>query len=113
MGTIGIWGIVILVLVALLLFGPKRLPQIGRSLGRGLREFKETVTDQTKELKEATIETPRQFKEGLNPFKASDRPADDTRAAEDERSEPVALPPASAPAEPAAAASESPREQSS
>lgn len=36
--------IAILVLVALLVFGPKRLPEIGRSLGRGIREFKETVT---------------------------------------------------------------------
>ncbi len=68
MPAIGIWGIVIIALVVLLLFGPKRLPGIGRSLGRGAREFKETVTDQTKELKEATIDTPKQFKEAINPL---------------------------------------------
>lgn len=40
---IGIWEVLILLLVALLLFGPKRLPEMGRSLGRGLREFKDSV----------------------------------------------------------------------
>jgi sec-independent protein translocase protein TatA len=37
--------IVLLALVALVLFGPKRLPEIGRSLGRGMREFKDSVAD--------------------------------------------------------------------
>ena len=38
--------IVILLGIALLLFGGKRLPEIGRSLGSGMREFKESVTHQ-------------------------------------------------------------------
>jgi sec-independent protein translocase protein TatA len=80
MGNIGIWGIAILLVVALLLFGPKRLPQMGRSLGRGMREFKDTVTDQTKELKEATIDTPKQFKDGLNPFKSTDETPSESAA---------------------------------
>ena len=41
---IGVWEIVILLLVALLVFGPKRLPEMGRSLGKGMREFKDSVT---------------------------------------------------------------------
>ena len=40
---IGIWEILILLLLALLIFGPKRLPEMGRSLGRGLREFKDSL----------------------------------------------------------------------
>ena len=36
--------ILLLLLVALLLFGAKRLPEIGRSLGSGMREFKDSVT---------------------------------------------------------------------
>lgn len=36
--------LVLLALAALLIFGPKRLPEIGRSLGKGLREFKDAVT---------------------------------------------------------------------
>ncbi len=36
--------LVLLLLIALLLFGAKRLPEIGRSLGHGMREFKDSVT---------------------------------------------------------------------
>jgi sec-independent protein translocase protein TatA len=41
---IGIWEILILLLVVLLVFGPKRLPEMGRSLGRGMREFKDSIS---------------------------------------------------------------------
>src|SRR5688572_26516777 len=37
---IGIWELLILLLVLLLVFGPKRLPEMGRQLGKGMREFK-------------------------------------------------------------------------
>jgi len=47
MGNIGAPEIVLLLLVALLLFGAKRLPEIGRSLGTGMREFKDSVTGNT------------------------------------------------------------------
>ena len=40
--------IVILLGIALLLFGGKRLPEIGRSLGSGMKEFKDSVTGNTK-----------------------------------------------------------------
>ncbi|HWX10356.1 MAG TPA: twin-arginine translocase TatA/TatE family subunit [Gaiellaceae bacterium] len=39
--------IILLLLIALLLFGAKRLPEIGRSLGTGMREFKDSVTGST------------------------------------------------------------------
>ena len=38
--------LVILLLIVLVLFGAKRLPEIGRSLGSGMREFKDSVTQQ-------------------------------------------------------------------
>ncbi len=38
------WHIVLILLIALLLFGGKRLPEIGRSLGTGMREFKDSIT---------------------------------------------------------------------
>ncbi len=41
---IGVWEILIVLLLALLIFGPKRLPEMGRSLGRGLREFKDSIS---------------------------------------------------------------------
>jgi sec-independent protein translocase protein TatA len=40
--------IILLLLIALLLFGAKRLPEIGRSLGTGMREFKDSVTGDNK-----------------------------------------------------------------
>lgn len=43
-GWIGPWEIAILLIVALLVFGPKRLPEMGRSIGKGMREFKDSVT---------------------------------------------------------------------
>lgn len=39
--------IAVLLLIALLLFGGKRLPEIGRSLGTGMREFKDSISGHT------------------------------------------------------------------
>ena len=39
-----IWQVAIVLVIALLVFGPKRLPELGSSLGRGMREFKESIT---------------------------------------------------------------------
>ena len=43
-GFIGFPELIVLGLVLLLIFGPKRLPEMGRSLGKGMREFKDSVT---------------------------------------------------------------------
>ena len=64
-GWIGPWELAILLIVVLLVFGPKRLPEMGRSLGRGMREFKSSVTkdhhddnDDRPELTASAIEEP-------------------------------------------------------
>jgi sec-independent protein translocase protein TatA len=44
-GFIGFPELLLLGVVVLLVFGPKRVPEMGRSLGRGLREFKHSVSD--------------------------------------------------------------------
>jgi sec-independent protein translocase protein TatA len=46
-GWIGPWEILILLVVVLLVFGPKRLPEFGKSLGRGMREFKSSLREIT------------------------------------------------------------------
>jgi sec-independent protein translocase protein TatA len=46
---IGPLEIVIVLIIVLIVFGPKRLPDLGRSLGRGLREFKDSVSGENKE----------------------------------------------------------------
>lgn len=48
-GSIGWQGLVVILLIALIIFGPKRLPEMGRSLGRGMREFKESITGNSKD----------------------------------------------------------------
>jgi sec-independent protein translocase protein TatA len=61
MPNIGTGEIVLLLLLALLLFGAKRLPEIGRSLGKGMREFKDSVTgreDEPRQLESAAVEPP-------------------------------------------------------
>jgi sec-independent protein translocase protein TatA len=39
-GNVGPLEIVVVLVIALIVFGPKRLPELGRSLGKGIREFK-------------------------------------------------------------------------
>jgi sec-independent protein translocase protein TatA len=39
------WEILLIVLVVLLLFGAKRLPEVGSSIGKGIREFKRSISD--------------------------------------------------------------------
>lgn len=52
---IGIWELLILLLVLLLVFGPKRLPEMGKQLGRGMREFKDSVTGDSKDDEVSTL----------------------------------------------------------
>jgi sec-independent protein translocase protein TatA len=44
LGNIGPLEILVVLIIALIVFGPKRLPELGNSLGRGIREFRSTVT---------------------------------------------------------------------
>jgi sec-independent protein translocase protein TatA len=68
MGNLGPWEIGLICLAILLIFGPKRLPGIGRSVGKGMREFKDSIGGPTKEIREA-IEAPLELRDALNPKK--------------------------------------------
>jgi len=46
-GGIGIQELLLIFAVVLLLFGAKRLPEIARSMGKGIREFKSSIKDET------------------------------------------------------------------
>jgi sec-independent protein translocase protein TatA len=54
-GFVGFPELLLLGLVVLVLFGPKRLPEMGRGLGRGLREFKDSVTGDHKDSDSLTV----------------------------------------------------------
>jgi sec-independent protein translocase protein TatA len=45
MGSVGFPEIAVVLAIVLLLFGPKRLPEFGRSLGHGIREFRQVMRD--------------------------------------------------------------------
>ncbi len=47
MGNLGFTEIMIILVVGLLVFGAKRLPEIGASMGKGIREFKRSLSDTT------------------------------------------------------------------
>ncbi|MCL7926860.1 MAG: twin-arginine translocase TatA/TatE family subunit [marine benthic group bacterium] len=51
-GNLGMWEVLILLFIVLLLFGAKRLPEIGGSLGKGIREFKGSLKEVEGEFRE-------------------------------------------------------------
>ena len=64
MSSIGWQEIVIVLFIALLVFGPRKLPEMGRSLGKGIREFRkasrEIQDDNDTETKKIDSKTPEQ-----------------------------------------------------
>lgn len=83
--------------IALLVLGPKRLPEVGRALGRGLRDFRSALS--TDELHEQMVSTT-----------ASETPPATNQAVQSTAAETPASPSAPVASEPQATASEAPRE---
>jgi sec-independent protein translocase protein TatA len=60
MPNVGPLELAIVLIIALVVFGPKRLPELGRSLGRGIREFRGSVSGENHEPERTeTIEPPK------------------------------------------------------
>lgn len=61
MPNVGPLELAIVLIIALVVFGPKRLPELGRSLGRGIREFRGSVSGDSHEEPERpeAIESPK------------------------------------------------------
>ncbi len=59
-GFFGGWEIVLILAVVLLLFGSKKLPELAKGLGQGIKEFKKATHDVTSEMHNAMEETPVQ-----------------------------------------------------
>jgi len=75
LGNVGPLEIVVVLVIALIVFGPKRLPELGRSLGKGIREFKGSVTGEH---------------DDDEPSPQREIPAGDPGPVADEKAEPVA-----------------------
>ncbi|MDE3839284.1 twin-arginine translocase TatA/TatE family subunit [Bacillus methanolicus] len=52
MSNIGVPGLILILVLALIIFGPKKLPEIGRAFGQTLREFKKSTRDLTNDVME-------------------------------------------------------------
>src|SRR5215204_5605914 len=100
-GGIGPLELVIVLVIVLVIFGPKRLPSLGRQLGSGMREFKDSITGRDDD---ADVEHDATGRPVLDKAQATDPVA--THAAP---SAPVATPPE--PAAPAPAASDAAPDQ--
>ncbi|HCB69468.1 MAG TPA: twin-arginine translocase TatA/TatE family subunit [Persephonella sp.] len=57
MGGIGIWELLIIFGILVLLFGAKKLPEIGKGLGEGIRSFKDSLSGETEKKEEKVIPT--------------------------------------------------------
>ncbi|MBW8060058.1 MAG: twin-arginine translocase TatA/TatE family subunit [Solirubrobacterales bacterium] len=65
MPNVGPLELAIVLIIALVVFGPKRLPELGRSLGRGIREFRGSVTGSHDEPEQrGEVESPKPPSEG-------------------------------------------------
>jgi sec-independent protein translocase protein TatA len=60
MPNIGPLEIIIVLIIVLVIFGPKRLPELGRSMGKGMREFKDSVTGKDEDEKKPELTAAQQ-----------------------------------------------------
>jgi len=63
-GNIGPLEILVVLIIALVVFGPKRLPELGRSLGKGLREFKGSISGESDDDEDDDERSQREIETG-------------------------------------------------
>jgi TatA/E family protein of Tat protein translocase len=69
-GSLGMPELLLILVIALIVFGPKKLPEVGRSLGKAMREFKRTTEDIKGKFEEQlNAEEFKDIKSGLNDIK--------------------------------------------
>ncbi len=64
-GNLGFTELMVILVIVLVLFGAKRVPEIGASIGKGIREFKKNINDVDREIRDPVREPSRT--ERLNP----------------------------------------------
>ena len=58
-GNIGFMELMVILVIVLVLFGARRVPEIGASIGKGIREFKKNINDADREIREPIREATR------------------------------------------------------
>lgn len=91
LGNIGPLEIIVVLIIALIVFGPKRLPELGNSLGKGIREFKDSVTGENKDEEAQddaarSIGTPKAVETSIEPPTTHRVEADDAEVVHDKHS---------------------------
>ena len=61
--AIGVWQIVVIVMLVLLLFGGRKIPELMRGVGQGMKEFKKATGDDSDEDEEEEIKTRKKLKD--------------------------------------------------
>lgn len=54
--SIGPWELILILVIALIIFGPGKLPEVGKAIGKGLREFRSAANQVTEQINEVTGE---------------------------------------------------------
>jgi sec-independent protein translocase protein TatA len=81
-GSIGMQELIIIFVIALIIFGPRRLPDLGKSLGKSIAEFKRASNELRNTLEdEIRVEEQRQVKTSPAPQADATAPQTDTTAA--------------------------------
>lgn len=81
-GSIGIWEILLVLIILLLVFGARRLPELGGALGKGIREFKSSIRDIEAEFNKPADEMKRLDQELKSESSSSKQTAEEDRAGE-------------------------------
>ena len=63
LSNIGVPGLILILVIALVIFGPKKLPEMGRAVGQTLKEFKKSTKGLIDDEKEEVIEIVKEEKE--------------------------------------------------
>jgi len=88
LGNLGFTELMMILIIVLVLFGARRVPEIGASIGKGIREFKKNISDADREIREPFREAARSAER----LSAGDAPASTIRREEEEvRPEPKRL----------------------
>ena len=92
MGSLGFPELIIIFLVLLLVFGAKRIPEIARGIGKGIREFKDATNEITREIEaecqQRQINQPQSPQQGQPQARSSPQPAAQEPSAQAEPSDP-------------------------
>ena len=84
-GNIGFMELMVILVIVLVLFGARRVPEIGASIGKGIREFKRNINEADQQIREP-------IRDALNESRSSDRLAGGEAGTRQREAEEVARP---------------------